>query len=135
MTARKPETLKLISGTTKPCRARESIDIPVISDVPEPPYWLINEHAVTEWRKLATILTNNGLLTEAGLAPLAMLCALHGTLVDVWSKGYLPNGHTLAQYRNLINDFGLTPMSQSKVKTPSEKPKANAFARNGQKKA
>jgi phage terminase small subunit len=93
-------------------------------------------HAVKEWDRLATILTANKLLTEGGLSALGMLCSLHGKLVQLWAAGEAPTGHMLAQYRNLINDFGLTPVAQGKVKPLSDdKDAGNKFANNGKRTA
>lgn len=132
---RKPTTLKAISGTVQPCRAlpKEAPTLPVISDVPEAPDWLPNAHAVKEWDRLAPILVANKLLTEAGLSALGMLCALHGKLVQLWAAGEAPVASMVSQYRNLINDFGLTPVSQGKVRSVGEKPADNKFGRNGRR--
>ena len=133
---KKPLALKLISGTDQPCRRDDPgslMEIPIIMEVPEPPHWLPNEHAIAEWRKLAPIFVNNGLLTETSISVLGNLCALHGVLVDVWSKGFLPNANTIAQYRSMVNDFGMTPASLSKVKINKDTPKANKFSSNGKR--
>lgn len=76
------------------------------------------------------MLVNNKLLTDAGLMAFGHLCALHGKLVQLWAAGESPTGHMLSQYRALINDFGLTPVAQGKVKVAGDNPKANPFANN-----
>ena len=128
---KKPSTLKAIAGTTR--KDRESggapVDMVTLSAAPEPPDWLPNAHAVKEWRRLAPILVANKLLTEAGLSALGTLCALHGKLVQLWAAGESPNGAMLRQYRSLINDFGLTPVAQGKVKAVGEAPAENPFTR------
>ena len=55
---RKPSSLKVIAGTDQPCRAlpKDAPVLPTISDVPKPPDWLPNAHAVKEWQRLAPIL-------------------------------------------------------------------------------
>lgn len=118
-----------LRGTTKKCRAEQAkfIDLPLVDEIPEPPNWLPNIHAQKEFERLAPILHANKLLTEAGLTALAHLCALHGKLVQLWSAGESPTGHMLSQYRNLINDFGLTPVSQGKVKISDSKSPGNRF--------
>ncbi|MES2219177.1 MAG: hypothetical protein V4501_12300 [Pseudomonadota bacterium] len=137
MTAKKSSRLKAIAGTSRADRDTEiQVDMPLVDVVPEPPDWLPNIHAVKEWDRLARILTENKMLTEGGLSALAVLCSIHGKIVQLCKAGESPTGHMLAQYRGYINDFGLTPVSQGKV-TPngSEKPKANAFSRNGKRTA
>jgi len=133
---RKPAGLKMVSGTERKDRSPEShIDLPIVSVTPDAPDWLPNSHAVKEWDRLARILTANKLLTEGGLSALGMLCALHGKLVQLWAAGEAPTGHMMAQYRNLINDFGLTPVAQGKVKPVGAEEKGNKFASNGKRTA
>lgn len=118
---RKPAHLKAVAGTGQPCReAPPSVEMPLVNSVPNAPDWLPNAHAVKEWDRLAPILHANKLLTEACLSALGVLCALHGELVDLWSRRVSPTGHMLAQYRALVNDFGLTPVAQGKVRANGE---------------
>lgn len=132
---RKPSSLKVIAGTDQPCRAlpKDAAALPVISDVPAAPDWLPNAHAVREWERLTPILVANKLLTEAGLSALGMLCALHGKLVQLWAAGEAPVASMVAQYRSLINDFGLTPVAQGKVRPVASEAQANPFAKNGKR--
>lgn len=132
---KKAAQLKSISGTGRADRATPAINLPTVSEVPEAPDWLPNAHAVKEWNRLARILTANKLLTEGGISALGMLCALHGKIVQLYAAGEGPTGHMLAQYRNLINDFGLTPVAQGKVKPVGEEKTGNKFANNGKRTA
>jgi len=59
------------------------------------------------------------------------MAAEHGKIIQMYAAGECLTGHLSAQYRNLINDFGLTPVSQCKVKAFAGKEKTNPFARNG----
>jgi phage terminase small subunit len=126
---RKPDHLKLVSGTDQPCRREPEpeVRVPALEESPEPPDWLPNAHAVKEWCVLAPIMTANRLLTDANVSALGQLCALHGKLVQLWSAGETPTGHLLAQYRNLINDFGLTPIARGRIKATGEPAKKNRF--------
>ena len=132
----KPARLKAVSGTARPDRAQgvPVVELPTIGVVPDAPDWLPNGHAIREWDRLAPILVANGLLTEGGVSALGVLCALHGKVVQLFAAGEAPTGHMVAQYRNLINDFGLTPVAQGKVKAVngSEKPQ-NKFSTNGKR--
>src|SRR5690606_10947963 len=133
---RKPASLKVVAGTDRPDReGADPIDLPLVSEIPSAPEWLPNKHAEAEWNRLAQILHNNRLLTEAGLGPLAMLCALHGKLVQLWMAGETPTGHMLAQYRALVGEFGLTPVAQGKVKPAEREPSGNKFSGNGRRRA
>jgi phage terminase small subunit len=126
--------LKAISGTQRPDRDEldNGVALPLVTDA-APPEWLPNAHAVNEWHRLAPILKANGLLTEGGLSAFGMLCAVQGKLVQLWSAGECPSGHLIAQYRNLCNDFGLTPIAQGKVKPMKATGSANPFERNKRK--
>ena len=131
-----PRTLKAIAGTIQPCRDIPQVELPVIAEIPPAPDWLPNAHAIREWDRLAPILVANKLLTQAGLSAFGLLCAQHGKMVQLFLAGESPNAAMLASYRNLINDFGLTPVAQGKVKlgAPAQE-KGNAFANNGQRRA
>ena len=125
---RKPANLKLISGSRQP-DGPDSVELPLVSEVPPAPDWLPNAHAVKEWQRLAPILTANKLLTEAGLSALGQLCALHGKVVQLYAAGEAPVASMVAQLRGLMNDFGLTPVAQGKVKAGGDETKAgNKFA-------
>ncbi len=123
--------LKAISGTERKDRdgPDNGVELPLATDA-APPDWLPNAHAVKEWHRLAPILMANGLLTEGGSTAFAHLCAIHGKIVQLWSAGECPSGSLIAQYRNLCNDFGLTPIAQCKVKPVSEKEQGNPFDKN-----
>lgn len=130
---RKPTNLKVVAGTDRPDRAlAEVAELPLVSGIPKAPDWMPNAHAIKEWDRLAPILHNNKLLTEAGLSALGQLCALHGKTVQLYAAGEAPVASMVAQLRGLMNDFGLTPAAQGKVRPngDTEKP-GNAFAALG----
>lgn len=134
---RKPTALKVVAGTDRPDReAPTAAELPLVSDVPPAPDWMPNAHARKEWERLAPILHANKLLTEAGLSALGQLCALHGKTVQLYAAGEAPVASMVAQLRGLMNDFGLTPVAQGKVKPngDTEKP-CNAFAALGKPRA
>lgn len=134
---RKPTALKVVAGTDRPDReAPAAAELSLVSDVPPAPDWMPNAHARKEWERLAPILHANKLLTEAGLSALGQLCALHGKTVQLYAAGEAPVASMVAQLRGLMNDFGLTPVAQGKVKPngDTEKP-GNAFAALGKPRA
>jgi phage terminase small subunit len=133
---KKPAGLKMISGTKRADRPQQPlVELPTISEVPPAPDWLPNAHATKEWDRLAPILVANKLLTEAGLSPFGMLCSLHGKLVQLWAAGECPVASMVSQYRNLINDFGLTPVAQGKVRQVAHDAPENRFASRGKQAA
>jgi hypothetical protein len=130
----KPNALKVISASRAP--QIPVVELPLVADLnPPAPDWLPNCHAVNEWTRLAPILAAVGLLTEGGLSALGVLCALHGKIVQLYAAGESPTGHMLAQYRALVNDFGLTPVAQGRVKSVDHGKAPSRFANNGRKSA
>ena len=130
MAAKKPTHLKALSNTVQPCRVTEdTVQLPLVDDVPVPPNWLPNAHAVLEWNRLAPILINNKLLTEASLTTFGHLCALHGKLVQLYAAGESPTANLVGQYTKLANDFALTIVAQGKVKQGGGEDKKNRFAK------
>ncbi len=94
---------------------------------------LLNAHAHRGWNRLSPVLTANGLLTETGLSAFGMLCGLHGKIVQLYAADMVPVASMVASYRNLINDFGLTPVAQGKVKAPGDTKPGNRFEGNGKR--
>lgn len=136
MTTRKPQQLKVISGTDQPCRrdAVESVfQEEPLQVLPDPPAWLPNDHARNEWRRLTPILVANKLLTESSLQSLGVLCAVYGKIVQLYAAGESPIASQLAQYRGLAAEFGMTPLSQAKMKPAAAPEKKNRFSKYGQR--
>jgi phage terminase small subunit len=135
-TPRKPKQQKELQGTDQACRdLLDSLELPLADELPPPPDWLKNEHARAEWERLGKILFANKLLTEAGLSAFGQLCALHGSLVQLYAAGMTPHASMIATLRGLINDFGLTPVAQGKVRPSGDQPGDNKFATNRRAKA
>lgn len=131
-----PAQLKAIQGTERADRAAElGVQLPPLPEAPAAPDWLPNAHAVKEWDRLAPLLVANKLLTEGGLSALGNLCALHGKLVQLWAAGESPTANMIGQYRGYVNDFGLTPVAQGKVKPAAAGESGNRFATNGKRAA
>lgn len=129
--SKKPASLKVISGTDQPCRREPEPELTgdVLEEAPPAPDWLPNAHAVKEWERLAPILVRSQRLTTAATSALAVLCALHGKIVQLFSAGETPTGHMLAQYAKLIDSFGIPPLAGGKVKPAGDGKKENAFGK------
>lgn len=113
MKGRKPQTI---------VKVEDNLDV-----VPDAPIWLSPE-AKTEWRKVAAILVERGVLTSADLGTLAAYCSAVGQLV-VAERAIRRDGmvvgdkrHPLLttsvaarnQIRQLAGELGLTPVSRSR---------------------
>ena len=127
---RKPQGLKVISGTQRPDREPAQLEqVEVLETVPAPPDWLPNAHAKKEWERLAAILVDHRLLAAADLPAFAHLCAVHGKMVQLWSAGEAPTGHMVAQFNALAAAFGLAPAWRAKVKPVGDKDAGNKFGK------
>jgi phage terminase small subunit len=107
---KKPNPFKLISGTARPCRMspEEPADtMPALGEVPEPPAWLPNAHAVKDWQRRAPLLVQNRTLRSSDVSTFAHLCAIHGVLCQLWCAGIAPTGFLLSQYAKYAQGFGL----------------------------
>ena len=139
MTQKNEGNVSFLRGTNRPDRqvgdTTYLVDTALLTETPFPPTWLPNQWAVKEWMRLAPILIEMKLLTEASLSPLAQLCALHGKITQLYQAGEAPGASMLGCLRNMQNDFGLSPVAQGKVKTEAPKPeeKANSFSSRGRK--
>ncbi len=117
MRGRKPQSIASASG--------------VIRDVPRPPAWL-SQDARKEWRRVAPLLVERGILTEADLGALEGYVTAHARTIEaertIRSEGatYLgtsgPKRHpavttqdaALKTMRLFASELGLTPVSRSR---------------------
>jgi hypothetical protein len=128
--AKRPEHLKLVSGTARDDRVDENaIKLPILEVLPAPVDWLPNVHAVKEWERLMPILVANRIIAEADLSAFGHMCALHGKMVQLWAAGEAPTGHMMAQYNALASTFALAPGWRSKVKISADKDTGNKFSK------
>ncbi len=133
-TPKRPHHLKVVAGTARPDREGPPlVQLPLVDDVPPPPDWLPNVHAVKEWQRVAPILIANRLLTTAALSTLGQMCAIHGKVIQLWNAGETPNSALMAQYRAFANDFGLTPVASGKVRPLGEGHAVNEFSGHGRR--
>ena len=129
MTSRRPDHLKLLSGTARRDRMSPvKPTLPPINGVPPAPSWLPVGRATAEWARLAPILSANKLLTDGNLGLLANLCALSAKLAEIWSQGTAPTAALLNAYRSLAGELGLLSM-----KLPAATEKPNRFLVNFQR--
>ena len=127
MTARRPPTLKLLSGTSRPDRAApEGPALPALDGVPPAPDWLKkNSHAFREWQRLAPLMVANKLLHTGNLGLFVQCCAIYGRLAEIWASGDTPAASLLATHRAHSVSLGLLGMTP----LPAAKP-GNKFTNN-----
>lgn len=113
---RRPEHLKALIGTARPDRAIGGVVVAApLHAPPEPPSWLTDDAALAEWHRLTPRLVACRLLTESMTTTLAHLCAAHGAIVAIYERNQEPRAALIAQYARLAGEFGLTPISSSKI--------------------
>lgn len=134
--------MKVIAGTARKDRdpppetlktQGQSAEVGHEDETPAPPDWLPNAHAVKEWERLMPLLMKNRMLSEIGLSPLAMACALHGRIVQKFTAGETPTGHMMAQYINLLKLLGISDSGGGGGPAGGAQPKENPFKRNARR--
>lgn len=118
---------KELSGTDRADRMRDGVEFPAAANT-EPPDWLNGPEAVKEWGHKVKLLSDAGVLTDAGLTMLGHYCNMHSAAVRQWRAGEAPTAAEVTQLRLLAGDFGFTPASQSKVRGKPKQAAPSAFA-------
>ncbi len=143
MRGRKPQptALKLLRGNPGKRKLSTDEPTPAVTPSPRAPSWLDRE-AKKEWRRLAPVLGNLGVLTETDADALAAYCVSWATWKSATQKirefgmvikhptaGKLPvvspyvkiANHAQTQMRGLLLEFGMTPSSRARIHvTPPE---------------
>lgn len=133
-TLRKPLALHLLEGTRP---KYDAIHIPRPRPVaPRCPAWLSIE-AKREWKALAPVLDRSGLLTEADGTAFAAYCAAVGLMRAAvadqaatpgdWRKGVAVR-EAMKMVRLLGSDFGLNPVSRTRINLPAPDEKDDPMA-------
>jgi phage terminase small subunit len=125
---RKPQALKVLQGTDRPCRNYPEPEFPAPAST-DPPDWLAGPEAVAEWGRIVGILDPARVLTAGDLTLLGHLCNMHDSAVRRWRSGLAPLAADLTQLRLVYAEFGLTPASRSKAGVVPKDQKGNAFTR------
>lgn len=137
MRGRKPTApaLKVLAGTARP--DREVPDAPeydLIDDFPEAPQHL-NPDGVEMWRTLGPQLVAARVLQVVDLYSLEQLCFAWQRFRQKAKAGMELTAAEDTSLKSLFSEFGMTPASRRKVASGGEKPKGNAFAKNGRRDA
>ena len=127
---KKANHLKIISGSRRIERGAPSgIQIAPLEVAPPPPEWLLDDAAVEEWHRLASLLVANRMVAAMDLGTLAHLCAVHGQIVACYLAGITPKGSLVGVYASMSAAFGLTPATRGKVAPPPATARDNPFSR------
>lgn len=128
-----PDNVKALRGTDQPCRlSGDFVDFETLDDVPPAPQWL-DIRAKNYWDRIAPILITKKVLSVADLEALETMCVLYGRVRQMAEASVDINSSLVTQLRLYQAEFGLTPVSRTKVTAGGDKPKANPFANNGKK--
>ena len=125
---RKPKALKLHQGTDRKDRDRPEADYPPVTGT-EPPEWLCDVDAVTEWRARIIQLEAAGVVTSADLSMLGVYCNMFARALMKWRAGGEPTAADVTQLRMMAVEFGFTPASRSKAGKAGPGEEANAFSK------
>ena len=136
---RKATSLKKAQGTLQPCRTNEAEpDFTLVKTIPDCPEWF-SQDAREIYYSTGLDLINQGILTGVSFPQFLNYCYFSGSAMELMNmikeQGYRvnikgqwgqnPNVKTLAIYSNLSRqfalEFGLTPVSSSKVSSSNKK--------------
>lgn len=115
---RKPNSLHKTNGTYRKDRHGdhgETLDDKDLGALPPPPTFL-PPLAVTEWERVVAILEPYSLLKGTDYGVLLGYCQLFAMMAD---PSIEVKASLFTQFRGYCNDLGLTPISRSKLKTPT----------------
>lgn len=141
-----PTSLKLLRGN--PGKRPINHDEPQPESFAAEPPEFLNAEGIAEWNRLVPILMQMKVLTAADYGALANLCKAHSVMLEAFREvaanglvldspqGVKPNpavkiAHDAMETENrLMQQFGLTPASRSKVRVEKSGP-ANPWAEVG----
>lgn len=112
----KPTALKILDGDRADRINQAEPQLPA-GDLDFPEHFCVDsrglDFAKEHWAELAPMLSRVGLLTEGDRPALAMLCEAYALIrldpLDYKARNY---------YRQMLNEFGLTPSSRARIKAP-----------------
>lgn len=110
-----PHILKQ-TGRDRPrdVRGKADISVAALKALPPPPYWLSEGVATQEYERLGELLIPRKMLTSTNIMSFCVYCSLHAAIVVNLTVNQLPPASVIAQYRGLLQDFGLTPLAMMK---------------------
>lgn len=128
-----PDSVKSMKGTDQPCRMNGEQLLDSLTEVPEPPDYMVDGFALNSWRERSIELVALGLLPKIDMRYLAMFCQLEGKMFKLWSSGETPTSSQYGQYRGMAAELGLQRMGRTKINISKDTNKKNPFARHGVK--
>lgn len=130
-----PPALKVLAGTTRPDReVPDAPEFDLVENFPSPPQHL-NTDGAAMWNDLGSQLVAARVLQSVDLYMLEQLCVAWQIMRK---KAKAEMEATSAEHmalKALFSEFGMSPASRRKVASGGEKPKGNAFSKNGRRSA
>lgn len=123
---RKSNKAHLAAGTYRPGR-HGSPDSDVVVDAPiGPPPKSLSPEARQEWERVTDILENQLILRAIDEPAFAAYCELCAEMSRPDGIAKMSSAR-LGFFRQLANDFGLTPASRARLRAPTGKNKKTSF--------
>lgn len=122
MTARKPQALRDLQGTSDDHPGRQNPDQPMPSRGIGPAHETLTEYQQAIWDEVVSI-SYRGVLGEADRIALEMMCRLIAEMRNSFDQ---MTAAKITQLSALIGRFGMTPSDRTKIVIPKSKNK-NAF--------
>lgn len=128
-----PDNVKQLRATERPDRMNpDAVDFESVEQKPDAPSYL-DVRAKGYWDRIVPILISKRVLSVADLEALEVMCSLYGKVRQMVEAGVDISSALVTQLRLYQAEFGLTPVSRTKIAQGSDKPKNNPFANNGSK--
>lgn len=135
MSAKKPRALKAISGTDRPFRREEEIDVvyddDIVENFPDPPQYL-NVDGAAIWRRLGPPLAASGALREHDLYPFEQLCYMWQQYQATAKLGRNVSASENGALTAAFSVFGIGPAHRKRLfasKPAAEAPPTNRFTK------
>lgn len=103
-----------MQGTDQPVRRRAEPPFKLATSAP-PPDVLVDPVAVAFWNEKSAELIEARVLKTPHLTMLAVAANLYAKMVQKWRVGAEPSSAEVAQFRMYMNEFGLSPASETKA--------------------
>lgn len=103
-------------GNDRPRNIRGKADTSgkALKVLPPPPYWMLEGLATQEYERLGNLLVPKKMITQENITSFQVYCSVFAAIVTHLTANQLPPASVLGQYRGLLQEFGLTPLSMMK---------------------
>jgi hypothetical protein len=129
--AKRPEYLKVLSGTDRADRPADASPIAldsVITELPNPPDWVADKEARESWVRLGGDLLKRGLLDEARLELLGFYCSIGAKIKARMSLGEMPTAALVRQHASIGKELRILGTQTKQPESAAQTAKTSRLA-------